>query len=115
MLGEKHRLLLKSGIAALHRQKTADDGYVFVAAHNRLHEFTDLVRLESERAGDECMVFPTPAGPGLYNGMYVVPLSQDAPPWRRLKSIWLNTHFGDFAYRHRLSCSSPEDRKRLTQ
>jgi len=53
------------------------DGFVFQAAENQLQEFSDLVRLASEKAGTEYMVFPTPAGPGLYKGMYVVPLPPD--------------------------------------
>jgi hypothetical protein len=62
-------------------------GYIFVASDNRLQEFSDLVRLVSEKAGDGYMVFPTPVGRGVYSGMYIVPLPPDEEPASRQEDI----------------------------
>ena len=55
-------------------------GFVFRATSGHLAEFTTLVRLASDKAGDEYLVFPTFEGAGLYSAMYVVPLPSAGRP-----------------------------------
>ena len=75
-------LLEGSGIYTV---QPAGDGYDFTPVESRLQEFSDLVRRASEAAGNEYLVFPTAAGPGLYCGMYILPMPSQGPYARDLR------------------------------
>ena len=55
------------------------DGFMFVGHPDRLKEFSQIVRRAQDKAGEEYLVFPTPAPKNLYSQMFIVPIEGAAP------------------------------------